>query len=127
VVITSLTTLVANLFIELNKIGEIRKIYFDDIYEFDKMLEDEVNIRGHKYYSNTNSVHFYELKHSYSMFFEVYEDNKGYIVKLRDNVLVSDLYDCFRNSIGKNESQCLLEEILKLINYEEFFTSIKSK
>ena len=126
-VITSLTSLVANLFIELNKIGEVRKIYFNDIYEFDKILEDEVNLRGYKYYSNTNSVHFYELKHGYSMFFEVYEDSKDYVVKLRDNVMISDLQECFRDGIGKNESQCLLQKILQTINYKEFFPLVKSK
>ena len=126
-VITSLTTLVANLFIELNRIGEIRKIYFDDIYEFNNILEDEVNMRGYKYYSNTNSVHFYELKYGYSMLFEVYEDENGYVVKIKDNVMISDLEECFRKNIGKSESQCLLQEILQKINYEEFFYSIKSK
>lgn len=126
-VIMSLTTLVANLFIELNKIGEVRKIYFDDIYEFDKILKEESKINGYGYISQTNSIYFYELKHGYSMFFEVYEDEKNYVVKLKDNVMISDLQNCFRDNIGKSKSQCLLQKILNKINYEEIFASIKSK
>lgn len=126
-VIMSLTTLVSNLFIELNKLGEIRKIYFSDIKDFDEVLKEEVRINGYGYISQTNSLYYYELKYGYGMFFEIYEDEKDYVVKLRDNVMISDLENCFRNNIGKSESQCILENILDKFDFNEFYSNIKRK
>lgn len=120
-VVMNLTTLTVNLFIELNKIKEVRKIYFEKIFEFNKMLEEESNLKGYTYYSNTNSISFYELKHGYGMFFEVYEDELGYVVKLRDNIDVKDLNDCFRNNILINENEKKLLEVLERIDFEKYF------
>lgn len=120
-VVMNLTTLVVNLFIELNKIENVRKIYFDKVFEFNKLLEEETNLRGYSYYGNTNSISFYELKHGYSMLFEVYEDEIGYVVKLRDNVNITDLNECFRTNISINENQKILLEILNTIDFEKIF------
>lgn len=126
-IIMSLTTLVANLFIELNKIKEIRKIYFSDIYKFDNILKEEANTNGYTYYSQTNSIYFYELKYSYSMFFDVYEDEHDYIVKLKNNVTINDLIDCFKDNIGLTESQNLLTNILDTINFNEIYFEKQKK
>lgn len=117
----NLTDLVANLFIRLNKLYEIRKIYFDDIYAFDKILKEDSKIKGYAYISQINYEYFYELKYNYSMLFEVYEEEMGYVVKLRDNVISSDLEESFRHK------KYLSNEILNQISYEEIFFSIANK
>lgn len=117
----NLTDLVANLFIRLNKLYEIRKIYFDDIYAFDKILKEDSKIKGYTYIGQINYEYFYELKYNYSMLFEVYEEEMGYVVKLRDNIMNSDLEESFRHK------KYLSNKILNQINYEEIFFSIANK
>ena len=127
-VVMSLTTLVANLFIELNKIKTVRKIYFEQIYNFDNILRDEITLEGYKYYSNFNSIYFYELKHGYSMFFDVYEDEIGYVVKLKENVRIEDLEECFRKNINSIQNEKILLNTLEKIDFvNEFLNKNKCK
>ena len=112
----SLTTLVANAFIELNKISETKKIYLEDVYQFNEALKEYCTSYNIEYICQIDSPHFYELKFNYSTFFNVYEDTDGYVITLANALEAKNIENYFR--LNQNEELlCILENI----NLENIF------
>lgn len=115
-IIMSLTTLVANAFIELNKISETKKLYLEDVYQFNEVLKEYCTSHNIGYIGQIDSPHFYELKFNYSTFFNVYEDTDGYVITLANALGAKNIENYFR--LTKNEE---LLSILENINFENIF------
>lgn len=115
-IIMSLTTLVANAFIELNKISETKKIYLEDVYQFNEALKEYCTSHNIGYIGQIDSPHFYELKFNYSTFFNLYEDTDGYVITLANALGAKNIENYFR--LTKNEE---LLSILENINFENIF------
>lgn len=97
-IVMTLTSLVANAFIELNKKNDVRKIYLKDIVDFNKVLHEEANANGLNYIGNPDSIYFNELRFNYSAFFNLYEDVDGYVISVKNGVSMSDIENKFRNN-----------------------------
>lgn len=123
----TLTTLVANAFIELNKKNNVKKIYLKDIINFNKALNEEAINNGLDYIGQLDSVYVYELRFKYSAFFNFYEDEDGYVITLKNEVTTSDIEKHFRFNVNKNFLLLLenidineifgLETVKKYINF----------
>lgn len=116
--IMSLTTLVANAFIELNKNEEIRELKLDKVAVFDNEIKNYCENNNIEYISQLSSVYFYEMKFNYSMFFNVFEKADGYVVKLQNNISTQELIEFFR--INYNP---LLSQVLNDLNIKDIFCS----
>ncbi len=116
--IMSLTTLVANAFIELNKNEEIRELKLDKVAVFDNEIKNYCENNNIEYISQLSSVYFYEMKFNYSMFFNVFEKADGYVVKLQNNISTQELIEFFR--INYNP---LLSQVLNDLNVKDIFCS----
>lgn len=119
-IIMSLTTLTANAFIELNKIQDTKKIYLNDIYEFNEILKMKCQENNISYIGNVDSLYFYEMKFEYSTFFNVYEDNDGFVITLANNLEPINIQNYFR--MHKNQE---LLNILNTIDFENIFLKNK--
>lgn len=116
--IMSLTTLVANAFIELNKNEEIRELKLDKVAVFDNEIKNYCENNNIEYISQLSSVYFYEMKFNYSMFFNVFEKADGYVVKLQNYISTQELIEFFR--INYNP---LLSQVLNDLNLKDIFCS----
>ena len=116
----SLTTLTANAFIELNKIQDTKKIYLNDIYEFNEILKMKCQENNISYIGNVDSLYFYEMKFEYSTFFNVYEDTDGFVITLANNLEPINIQNYFR--MHKNQE---LLNILNTIDFENIFLKNK--
>lgn len=116
----SLTTLTANAFIELNKIQDTKKIYLNDIYEFNEILKMKCQENNISYIGNVDSLYFYEMKFEYSTFFNVYEDTDGFVITLANNLEPVNIQNYFR--MHKNQE---LLNILNTIDFENIFLKNK--
>lgn len=119
-IIMSLTTLTANAFIELNKIQDTKKIYLNDIYEFNEILKMKCQENNISYIGNVDSLYFYEMKFEYSTFFNVYEDTDGFVITLANNLEPINIQNYFR--MHKNQE---LLNILNTIDFENIFLKNK--
>lgn len=119
-IIMSLTTLVANAFIELNKIQDTKKIYLNDIYRFNEILKMKCQENNISYIGNIDSLYFYEMKFEYSTFFNVYEDTDGFVITLANNLEPINIQNYFR--MHKNQE---LLNILNTIDFENIFLKNK--
>ena len=119
-IIMSLTTLTANAFIELNKIQDTKKIYLNDIYEFNEILKMKCQENNISYIGNVDSLYFYEMKFEYSTFFNVYEDTDGFVITLANNLEPVNIQNYFR--MHKNQE---LLNILNTIDFENIFLKNK--
>ena len=107
----SLIVLCANIFIELNKIKKVDKIYFEDVIKLSELLKDKWN--------NNLDIHdFIRLEYEYNLFFYFYEDYDGYIIKLANGIDIENLENYFNREIFKDQN---LNSILSDINLEEIF------
>ena len=119
-IIMSLTTLTANAFIELNKIQDTKKLYLNDIYEFNEILKMKCQENNISYIGNVDSLYFYEMKFEYSTFFNVYEDTDGFVITLANNLEPINIQNYFR--MHKNQE---LLNILNTIDFENIFLKNK--
>ena len=87
----SLTTLVANAFIELNKISETKKIYLEDVYQFNEALKEYCTSYNIEYIGQIDSPHFYELKFNYSTKVYINYNNKTYGENMLEKMLKGNL------------------------------------
>jgi hypothetical protein len=115
-----LTTLVAYAFIELNKINEVRKIYLRDLYVLNKILKEEALNNEIEYIERMDSTRFYELKFNYSTFFNVYEDDDGFVITLANGIEPINIENYFK--ISKNK---ILLDLSNKIDLNEIFNISK--
>lgn len=118
--IMDLTTLVAYAFIELNKINEVRKIYLRDLYVLNKILKEEALNNEIEYIERMDSTRFYELKFNYSTFFNVYEDDDGFVITLANGIEPINIENYFK--ISKNK---ILLDLSNKIDLNEIFNISK--
>ena len=121
---SNLVVLCANVFIELNKKYDVRKIYFEDIIELNKILSLECDKYNLVYNYNSDIREFIRLEYEYNLFFDFYEDYDGYIITLADGIDINNLENYFNHDIFKNE---LLQLLLSNIDLHEIFLNEKNK
>lgn len=93
----SLVDLVAITFIELNKDEDIRYVSLQDVMYLNELLELNASLENINYEFISSIKNFYELRFLYNALFNFYEDSKGYIIELKKDINIYDLYNYFKH------------------------------